>query len=93
MMSFSIDDDEKMSYQIAGAWISFSSFVMDHYWGVITEVAGIRLAASLRKRLQYSNFPVNIAKFLWAAFFYRTPPAAAFVTTTGKKQDLNMHRI
>ena len=29
------------------------------------------------KRLQHGYFPVNIAKFLRAAF-YRTPPVAAF---------------
>ena len=72
MMSFSCDDDPKMSYQIVGARINFSSFVMDHYWRAITEAAGLRPATPLKKRLQYRRLPVNIAKFLRTAFLYKT---------------------
>ena len=42
-------------------------------------VAGLRLATSLKKRLWRRCFPVNFVKFLRTPFFHRTPLVAASV--------------
>ena len=43
------------------------------------KVAGQMACNFIKKRLQHSSFPLNIAKFLRTTHFcYRTPPVAAF---------------
>ena len=44
---------------------------------LFNKVAGAQACNYIKKRLQHRPFPVNIAKFLRTAFFYRTPPQAA----------------
>ena len=57
---------------------------------------GLKACIFVKKRLQHKYFPVNIAKFLRAAFFYRTPLVAAFanmrleVTGVGVKLQRNL---
>ena len=44
---------------------------------LFNKVAGLKACNFIKKRLQYSCFPVNIAKMLRKAFFYRAPSVAA----------------
>ena len=53
---------------------------------LFNKAAGLKACNFVKKRLQHSCFPVNIAKFLRINFFYRTSLVAA--STTGISQEL-----
>ena len=44
---------------------------------LINKVLGLKACNFLKKRLRHRCFPANIVKFLWTAFFNRTPLVAA----------------
>ena len=46
------------------------------------KVVGLKVCKFIKKRLQHRCFPVKIAKFLRTAFLYRTPPAAADISSS-----------
>ena len=50
---------------------------------LFNKVAGLKPCNFIKKELQHMYFPVNIAKFLRTAFFYRT----ALVTASVRKQN------
>ena len=50
--------------------------------------ADLKTCHFITKRLQDRYFPVNIAKFLITAFFYRTPLVVASLVWTADKQTM-----
>ena len=51
--------------------------------------SGLNVRNLIKKRLQHRCFPMNIAKFLKTALFYRTHPVA----TSGSKNDTSWHVV
>ena len=63
-----------------GVLKNFAIFTGKHLcWSLflIKLIKGLKSCNFIKKRLQHRFFPVNIAKFLSTAFFYRTLPVAA----------------
>ena len=67
---------------------NFAIFTGKHLWWshflvLVCQISNYRVHF-IKKRLQHKCFPVNIAKFLRAAFFYRTPSVAGFGALVSK---------